>query len=165
MTINKSLMRHTNIQLSSNSNVRYFLLAIALTMLSMCSRPSPSFGRSSVEADTTGTDLECERIANILFNSEEYYYQLSATRQLRIDTLRAAITTMLEAKGLVLGAEKDIDKVVVAYNALDDSQKAEIAKLTKEVGKLERRKNFWKTMAFVEGGLVAIGTIWILIQQ
>lgn len=151
------------ITLPNNKRLLY-IVATVLLMLNMCVSPAHASTKTLLKADTAGVDIECERMANILFNSAEWYYDLSEVRQRRIDALKASLKSILGVAQDFSGTEDELVRLSENYKSLDEDQKAEIAKLTKEVKKLERRKNFWKSVAFVEAGVAAVVTIFILVK-
>jgi hypothetical protein len=130
----------------------------------MCASPAHASTKILLKGDTAGVDIECERIANILFNSAEWYYDLSEVRQLRIDALKSSLKSILGVAEDFAGTEEDLVRLSENYNSLDETQKQQIAALTKEVGKLTRRKNFWKTVSFIEAGLGAALAVLVLLS-
>jgi hypothetical protein len=130
----------------------------------MCASPAHASTRTLLKADTAGIDIECERIANILLNSEEYYHDLSEVRQIRIDALKSSLKSILGVAEDFAGTEDDLVRLSENYNSLDETQKQQIDALTKEVGKLTKRKNFWKTVSFIEAGLGAALAILVLVK-
>jgi hypothetical protein len=97
-------------------------------------------------------------------NSEDYYYHLSELRTTERDTYKAAYEWLAEAMKLNVDNARDMELLRTSYNALDQANKDYIAGLEKQVKKETRRKKFWKTMALIEGGIVAVvfGTVFVI---